>query len=82
MAKIQVQLTEKQVQTLNEMAHNRGISMAEIIRRSLVEFIDEASLPGKDELRERAIAAVGSIHSDTTDLSARTDDYLEKIYAE
>jgi len=82
MVKIQVQLTEKQVQTLKQMAHCKGTSMAEIVRRSLVEFIEEESLPGIDELRERAIAALGSIHSDSTDLSARTDDYLEKIYAE
>ena len=82
MVRTQIQLTEKQSKALKEMALREGISMAEIIRRALENVVDGQYPPARDELKARAIAAVGSVHSSITDLSSRSDDYLEEIYSE
>jgi predicted nucleic acid-binding protein len=39
MIRTQIQLTEEQSKTLKEMAQERGVSMAELIRQSIDNFI-------------------------------------------
>jgi len=82
MVRTQIQLTEKQAKALKQIALDEGISMAEIVRRAIENVVEGKCPPDKDVLKRRAIAAVGSIHSDFTDLSERSDDYLEEIYSE
>jgi antitoxin component of RelBE/YafQ-DinJ toxin-antitoxin module len=82
MVRTQVQLTEKQYEALRNVAAREGISMAEVIRRALDRVAGMNSLPNREELRKRAMAAIGSFHSDVTDLSTRHDDYLAEIYSE
>jgi hypothetical protein len=82
MIRTQVQLTEKQAKALRQIALQEGVSMAEIIRRTLDRVAEGQCLPDREELKRRALAAVGSVHSEITDLSRRHDDYLEEIYSE
>ena len=82
MVRTQIQLTEKQFKALRETAVREGVSMAEVIRRALEKVTEGRNLPDKEEAKKRALAAVGSVHSDLTDLSTRHDDYLEEIYSE
>ena len=82
MVRTQVQLTEKQYKALRKVAAKEGISMAEVIRRALDRVVEVESLPDREEIRRRAIAAIGSCHSDVSDLSTRHDDYLAEIYSE
>jgi len=82
MIRTQVQLTEKQSKALRHIALHEGVSMAEIIRRAVEKVVDSEYLPDKEELKQRALAAVGSLHSDIKDLSTKHDYYLEEIYSE
>ncbi|MHB1001137.1 MAG: ribbon-helix-helix protein, CopG family [Armatimonadota bacterium] len=82
MVRTQIQLTEKQAKSLRQIALREGVSMAEVIRRALDKAVEYHYLPDRDELKKRAMAAAGSVHSDITDLSSRHDQYLEEIYSE
>lgn len=82
MVRTQVQLTEKQYEALRKVAAKEGISMAEVIRRALDKVTEAESLPDRDEIRRRAMAAIGSCHSGVPDLAQRHDDYLAEIYSE
>lgn len=82
MVRTQVQLTEKQYKALQKIAARESISMAEVIRRALDRIVGIESLPDREEIKRRAIAAAGSCHSGVPDLAQRHDDYLAEIYSE
>lgn len=82
MIRTQVQLTEKQSRALKQIARQEGISMAEVIRRSLEKTVEGQYLPDREDMKKRALSAIGSVHSDLTDLSSRHDDYLDEVYSE
>jgi len=82
MIRTQIQLSEKQSEVLKQLAREEGVSMAEVIRRALDGVVERRRLPDREELKRRALAAIGSVHSDITDMSERHDDYLAEIYAE
>ena len=75
MVRTQVQLTEKQFQALKRVAARERVSMAEVIRRALDRAIAMESLPDREEIKRRAIAAIGSCHSGIPDLAERHDEY-------
>ncbi|MDO8586339.1 MAG: ribbon-helix-helix protein, CopG family [Armatimonadota bacterium] len=82
MVRTQVQLTEKQFDTIRRVASREGVSMAEVIRRALDRVTESELMPDRDELKRRAIAAIGAGHADKTDLSSKHDDYLAEAYSE
>ena len=75
MRRTQVQLTEKQFSALKRVAAREKISMAEVIRRALDRAIVMESLPDREEIKRRAIDAIGSAHSGLPDLAERHDEY-------
>ena len=82
MIRTQIQLTEEQSRRLQQEARRSGKSVAEVIRRSVDTYLDEASdraagLP----TREAAAQVVGLFHSGKSDVAARHDDYLDEAYA-
>jgi hypothetical protein len=80
MIRTQIQLTEPQVQNLKLLAVEEGVSMAELIRRSVDQLLSSSS-ENERVARERAIALIGRFHSDH-DLSEAHDDYLAEAFAE
>jgi len=77
MVRTQVQLTEKQAEVLKRVAAREGVSVAEVIRRAVDHVVGfEQISPDMDELRRRALAVAGTLHSDVDDLSVRHDDYF------
>lgn len=82
MVRTQVQLTEDQAETLRRLAKKNNISHAEVIRRALVQAARNDVLPDWDQARRQALAALGSVHSDATDLSTRHDDYFVEAILE
>jgi hypothetical protein len=76
MVRTQIQLTEAQAKALKTIAAREGISMAEVIRRALDKAVQAEKLPDREEIKRRAIAAIGCGHADVTDLSTRTDEYF------
>lgn len=79
MQRIQVQLTEEQVRNLKWLAHEKGVSMAEILRRGADEMI-RTNAPTRDEIWDRAMAAVGCVRGDGAPVAENHDDYLDDIY--
>jgi metal-responsive CopG/Arc/MetJ family transcriptional regulator len=82
MIRTQIQLTEEQSQTLKEMAQERGVSMAELIRQSIDNFIRARNQLTLEEKRRRALSIVGIASSGVTDLGVNHDDYLAEAYGD
>ncbi len=76
MIRTQIQLTEKQARVLKEIAHEKGISMAELIRRQVDTLIDVKGVDSRDHLIDRAKEACGTYHSGKKDISERHNEYL------
>lgn len=82
MVRTQIQLTDEQSRKAHELARRSGISLAEIVRRSLDAFIEqEWRLGAGAGSRDAAGRVAGMFHSGSTDIAARHDDYLDDIYA-
>jgi Arc/MetJ-type ribon-helix-helix transcriptional regulator len=77
MVRTQIQLTEDQVRALKKIAAERGISMAEVIRQAINSALEKED---KREKWRRALAIVGSFHSDADDISVEHDKYLAEAY--
>ncbi len=80
MIRTQIQLPEAQVATLKRLAAREHISMAELIRRAVDLFTAAPESGAVAERKKRAIAAAGSFHSGSRDVSARHDDYLAEAF--
>ncbi len=81
MVRMQIQLTEPQMRKLRTMAGERGISLAESIRRCV-----DLALANEDhdraELYERAARIIGRFpdKNGATDLAREHDRYIEKAF--
>ena len=76
MVRTQIQLTEEQARLLHEIADKEGVSMAEIIRKSVDKFIESREKSKKWDQVERAKEAAGKYHAKIKDLSTNHDLYL------
>lgn len=82
MIRTQIQLTEEQAQALRALAAARRTSVAELIRQSVDELLQNTVGIDVAERRRRAIAAAGRFHSGKTDISTNHDNYLVEAYQE
>ena len=82
MVRTQIQLTEEQSQALKQLASERRVSVAELIRQATENLLRESLTRDRAELKRRALAAAGRFRSGEKDLSTRHDDYLARIYGE
>ena len=85
MHRTQVLLEEEQVHRLREEAARRGLSMAEIIREALEEYLAKVRAEGSlrlkgEELRRRALAVVGRFSSGSHNIAEEHDRELEGAY--
>ena len=80
MVRTQIQLTEEQARKLKRVAKDRGISMAAMIRRSIDSVLALECNPDDAEVRARAIAAAGRLHSGSGDLSSKHDLYAVEAF--
>lgn len=79
MVRTQIQLTEEQARDLKKLAARKGISMAELIRRSVADTLKRESAE-YEERWKRALSVVGMFDSGLTDVSENHDKYLEEAY--
>ncbi len=81
MVRTQIQLTEQQARRLRARARERGVSLAEIIRRCVEKGLAE-ELPSRGALYDRAARVVGrfSDRRGAQDLSSKHDRYLDGAY--
>lgn len=77
MVRTQMQLTDEQAKALKQIAGERGISMAELIRESVERTIKEAE---RKEKWRRATALVGRYHSGLHDVAEEHDKYLAEDF--
>ncbi len=82
MAKIQVQLTDEQTIKLKRVAARTGVSVSEIIRRSIDIFVASEDITDRDEVRARARSAFGAFQDKETDVSENHDQYFSGEYQE
>mgnify|MGYP002713124054 CR=1 FL=1 len=82
MIRTQIQLEEKQYQTLKEMAAEYNVSMATLIRQSVERFIEQEEKPSREELKMRALSIIGIAEDvdGATDVSINHDKYLDEAY--
>ena len=81
MLRAQVQLTEEQHRRLRALARRDGVSIAEVVRRSVDRLLDEET-GDRGALYARAAELVGAFadRGGATDLATRHDDYLDEAY--
>jgi len=77
----QIQLTEQQARRLRAQAQERGLSLAEVIRRYVEKGLAD-EVPGRAALYERAAGLVGKYRDSagTRDLSSRHDRHLAEAF--
>ena len=80
MVRTQIQLTEEQHQKLKKFATRTGVSIAEIIRRSVDSALASDFLPDRDEIRARARAVFGAYQDSQSDVSENHDRYLPEAF--
>ena len=80
MIRTQVQLEEQQMEALRRRAAERRVSIAELIRQSVDDFIQSSATIDDAERRRRAIAVAGRFHSGLSDVAAEHDRYLVEAY--
>lgn len=77
MVRTQMQLTEEQAKALKEIAAQRGVSTAQMIRESVERIIEEGE---RKEKWRKAMAIIGHYRSGLSDVSANHDKYLAEDY--
>ena len=73
----QIQLTEEQARALMELAAQRGVSMAELIRQGVDRVLADSD---RRERRQRALAVIGRFSGGPPDVSTHHDKYLAEDY--
>jgi L-serine deaminase len=81
MIRTQIQLTEQQQRRLRSEARERGLSLAEIIRRYVEKGLSEEA-PGRAALYERAARVIGRFRDrqGARNLSSKHDRYLDEAF--
>ncbi|MCX6345551.1 MAG: CopG family transcriptional regulator [Armatimonadetes bacterium] len=80
MVRTQIQLTEKQYQELKRVATLKGVSVAEVIRRSVDNTLASETLPNMNEIKARARGVFGAFSDSQPDVSENHDQYLSEAY--
>ncbi len=77
----QIQLTETQLGALRRLAANNGVSIADLIRRSVDSYLAAHTAErSREERIERALSATGKFASGARDVSAEHDGYLAQAF--
>ncbi|OFW06902.1 MAG: hypothetical protein A3H96_14695 [Acidobacteria bacterium RIFCSPLOWO2_02_FULL_67_36] len=81
MVRTQIQLTEQQARRLRAEAHERRVSLAEIIRRYVEKGLSDDT-PVRAALYDRAARVVGRFRDrrGSRDVSTRHDRYLDEAF--
>ena len=80
MIRTQVQLTERQLLRLREIAAKRGLSISELVRTGVEHILSHAERGEHGDQAQSAIAAAGRFHSGHVDIARRHDAYLAAAY--
>ena len=81
MPRTQIQLTEQQASKLRTMAPARQVSVAELIRQRIDDFVRREAGTDRATIIARAKSAVGRFASSTSDGSIDHDRYLADSFS-
>jgi predicted transcriptional regulator len=81
MIRTQIQLTEDQFTQLKLIAGRVNQSMAALIRMAIGRFMKTEPMQSDEDVRKRALAAIGKFRSNVSNLSTHHDKYLSQIYS-
>jgi hypothetical protein len=82
MVRTQIQLSEEQKRKLKKIAAERGVSVAELIRRGVDMILEADGRPEQGEMLRRAAAAAGRFRSSKTDIATEHDRYLDRAFSQ
>jgi Ribbon-helix-helix protein, copG family len=78
----QIELTEDQAKALDEVAATLGRSVSELLRDRVDDLLRDQKREDREEIKRRAIAAIGRFRSDATNLSREHDRYLDEAFGD
>lgn len=81
MVRTQIQLTEQQARRLRAQARERGLSLAEIIRRYVEKGLSD-DVSDRGGLYDRAARVIGRFRDrrSARDVSSKHDRYLDEVF--
>jgi len=82
MIRTQIQLTEEQSQEIKSIAEREDLSMAELIRRAVDDWLARYGDAVSQAKKERALAVVGRYRSGLSDVAENHDEYLAEAYGD
>lgn len=80
MVRTQIQFTQEQLDALRARAARLEVSVAEVVRRAVDDWLEGAVTPTEEERRRRALEAVGRFSSGCDDTARRHDEHLADAY--
>ena len=76
-----IQLTPEQAQAAKRFATEKGVSVSELMRRSLDTYMRDASMTAaREEALQRSLQAMGAFCSGVSDLAENHDKYAVEAY--
>jgi hypothetical protein len=78
--KVQVRFTQTQAIALKRLAARQNVSVAELIRQAIDDWLRKPGRIDLDERKRRALAVSGRFHSGQPNLSTAHDQYLEEAF--
>lgn len=79
MVRTQIQLGEEQARELKRLAHERGVSIAALVREGVDQVLGDRE---RERAWERAMSVAGKYRSGTGDLATEHDRHLDEIYGD
>lgn len=76
---MQIRLTPQQARALREMALERKVSMAALVRQAVDLFLLSAS-PSLEKRQRWALTVIGAFDSERSDVAEEHDRYLAEAY--
>lgn len=80
MERLQVQLTENQLQALRHLSATNGKSISELIRRGVDLYLAGLQHSNREQQIERALRVAGKFSSGSSDGSAQHDRHLADAF--
>jgi gamma-glutamyl phosphate reductase len=82
MIRTQVQLTERQLESLRQASATTGRSVADLIREGVDHYLQGQVTPKREDRIERAISVAGRFGSRHSDVSANHDKHVAEAFGQ
>jgi len=80
MVRVQVQLTDNQIESLRRLASATGRSVADLVRQGVDQYLSVSGQPDREKRKKSALRVMGKFSSGAADISTRHDHYLAEAF--